>query len=148
MTTLHPADNDIQEYSLNNIIDTAAINHIQQCKQCSSKAAQYKTMFEGITKQSKPTFNFNLTQLVMEQLPAKKEKFSIGSYFIYFISGVVLLIPALFIYSIKNYLANFANDISPILISLIATTTLTISIFIFADTYKKFKIKMNALNYC
>jgi hypothetical protein len=144
MTTLHPVDNDIQEYSLNNIIDAAAMNHIQQCKQCSSKAAQYKKMFEGITKQSKPTFNFNITQLVMEQLPAAKEKFTIEKYFI---SIAVLLMIALLIYPARIYLSKTAISLTPIIVSLITTSVLVISIFLIADMYKKFKAKMDVLNY-
>jgi cell division protein FtsL len=148
MTTLHLTENEIQEHIFNNISKADTINHIQQCKQCSLKVAQYKMMFEVIKQQSKPAFDFNITQLVMEQLPVAKEKTLLEKHFVYFIAGAVLLMLALLIYSIKNYLANITIGLQPVLVSLITTTALIISIFLIVDMYKKFKSQMNTLNYC
>ena len=148
MTTLHPTDNEIQEYSLHNISDTITINHIQQCAECSLKATQYKMMFESIKQQSTPAFDFNLTQLVMERLPVTKKKFSTEKYFIYFIIVVVLLAFTLMVYPVRNYLANTIMGLTLLSIFLITTAALVLSGFLIADMYKKFKAQMDILNYC
>lgn len=146
MKTLHPTENEIQDYCLNEVNEIIA-NHIRQCIECSSKAAQYKMVFDSVKEQINPTFNFNITELVMNQLPVAKEKFSIEKYLIYFIISSFLFAIALLVYTIRNYFMNINIGLKPVLISLVITTALLISIFLISEMYQKFKIKISVLNY-
>jgi len=147
MTMIHATDDEIQEYSLNSIANAAVAEHIKNCRQCSEKAAEYKLMFGAIEQQDAPVFDFNVTQLVMEQLPVKTAKRSIDNYFIYCGMGAAACMLAVLFYVIKTYSPNLFNGLTPMLIGLIVIAASVISLFIAMDMYSKFKAKMNALNF-
>jgi len=147
MTMIHATDNEIQEYSLNNISNATAAEHIKNCSQCSEKAAQYKLMLGAIEQQDAPVFDFNVTQLVMQQLAVKTAKQSIDNYFIYCGTGAAACMLAILFYVIKTYLPNVLDGLTPLLICLIVITALGISLFVAMDMYSKFKAKMDALNF-
>jgi hypothetical protein len=145
MTIKHATDNQIQEFSLNNISDTAIVEHIKGCKQCSEKAAHYKMMFAGIKQQHAPVFNFSVTQLVMGQLTAKPAKQPVDRYFIHCGIGAAACMLAVLLYLIKAYLPQLFSGLTPLFIGLVAISV--ISLFVVMDMYLKFKAKMNALNF-
>lgn len=70
MPTQHPNDTDIQEYVTNkNGCSNQLVLHIQQCTGCQAKAAAYELIISAIQEQPAPVFDFNVTELVMPQLP-------------------------------------------------------------------------------
>ena len=141
---IHATDNEIQEYILGNISDSTVAEHIKNCRQCSEAATQYNRMFGAIKQQAAPTFDFNVTQLVMEQLPTKK---SSDKYFIYCSTAAGACMLAILFYVIKVYLPTALNGLTPLLISLIVITALCISLFLAMDMYKKFTKTIDALNF-
>lgn len=147
MTIKHATDNQLQEYSLNTITDTAIVEHIKGCEQCSQKAAQYKLMFTGIKEQHAPVFDFSVAQLVMEQLTAKPVKQSNDRYFIYCGVGAAACMLAVLFYVVKTYLPDTFNGLTPLFIGLVAIAALVISLLVAMDMYLKFKAKMNTLNF-
>ncbi len=149
MSIKHATDQVIQEYCLGNMADAAAIEHIQHCHQCTEKVAQYKSLFTAIGEQEAPAFDFNLTQLVMEQLvmeplPAKQ---ATDKYFLY--SGLIAAASMLAIagYVIKVYLPNVFKGLAPMLTGLIVLTGLCIVLFSVIDLYQKYMTKVDALNF-
>jgi hypothetical protein len=147
MTMIHATDSEVQEYSLNTISNTGVAEHIKNCRQCSEKAVQYKLMFGAIEQQDAPAFDFNVNQLVMEQLAIKTVKHSTDKYFVYIGISVAACMLAILFYVIKTYLPSVLNGLTPLLIGLIVITALGVSLFIAMEMYSKFKIKMNALNF-
>jgi hypothetical protein len=146
VTTTHANDKEIQDYSLNNAVAPAIIDHIRNCSPCRAKAVQYTMMLEGIKGQSDPVFEFDLTRLVMAQLPVKSPKHSFGNYSLYPLLVLALLLVSILAYPLKNYLPGMVAGLTPILISLIVLTALVLSIFLSLDIYIKFKKKMDILN--
>ena len=108
MTMIHATDNEIQEYSLNNIPNATVAEHIKNCRQCSEKAAEYSMMFGAIAQQDAPVFDFNVTQLVMEQLTVKTARHSIDKYFCLLRYGGGCLYACCFILCDKNVFAECA----------------------------------------
>jgi hypothetical protein len=147
MTTAHPNDNEIQEYSLGNMSDMVIATHMDNCALCSAKAAQYRLIFAAVKQQPAPVFDFDVTALVMQQLPAAKTKHSSDRYPAYAIGGMVVFALAALIYLAKNYFTGIVNGLAPVLIGLIIITAVIITAFLLADMYKKFRAKMDALNF-
>jgi hypothetical protein len=73
----HLNDDEIQQYVLEkaNCADEV-IEHIKSCTNCKERAAQYSLLFEGIKQQEKPAFDFNLSELVVAQLPKSQHSHS------------------------------------------------------------------------
>jgi hypothetical protein len=147
MTTIHPTDDQIQDYCLHNDPGPAVIDHIGICGICQSKAVQYTVMLEGIEKQPDPVFAFNITALVMEQLPAGRPGYSFGKYSVYGFFSLVVLLLCVLIYPLKNYLPGMVAGLRPLLISLIVLTALIISFFLCLDMYMTYKKKMDAITF-
>jgi hypothetical protein len=144
MNVIHATDSEIQEYSLSNIYDSTVAEHIKNCRQCSEKATQYNMISVAIGQQTVPAFDFNVAQSVMEQL-AKKQ--AIDKYFIYCGTGAAACMLAVLFYVIKGYLPNVLAGLTPLLIALIVITALGVLFFVAMDMYRKFKAKIDALNF-
>ncbi len=148
MKYLHLTDDEIQQYVLEkaNCADEV-IEHIGSCLNCKEKAAQYRLLFEGIKQQEKPVFDFNLADLVLDQLPKTQTKPSSEKWF----SFLIIFISTLFVGAIgylfgKNLVSIFAG-ISSALIGLIIITVAALFIFLFVDMNRKYQAKMKALNF-
>ncbi len=148
MKNKHIDDIEIQQYLLQETIsDTDLIEHIQQCEKCWLKVEQYKTIFEVVKEQEKAAFDFNLTELVLKQLPRNKPSFSPGKFLIYFFVLFALPMAIVLIYLFNSSLSGLATGLTPILIYLISTTVAGLLFFQFFDTYIKYRNRMNAINF-
>ncbi len=147
MTNKHLNDADIQQYVLQKTnCDFDIIEHIQYCDSCKLKADQYNLIFEGIKKQEKPTFDFNLVDLVMEQLPKPQHKVYNEKSFFYSIIFIAISSICIVFYLFGNNLLNMFWGIKPILNGLIIITVTSLLIFLFIDMYKKYQAQMKVLN--
>lgn len=147
MTNIHPDENEIQNYILNSNCNSAIVEHILHCKSCSLKAEQYKQLFAGINQQETPTFEFNLTKLVMEQLPQPKTKLSLDKYLNHIIVSIIVMSCLGLLYFLSPLLSNILLSVTPILIYLITTVVVCISAFLFLDMYKKYQKQMDSINF-
>ena len=75
MKYLHLTDDEIQQYVLEkaNGSDTI-IEHIQECTHCKERAEEYSLLFRAIQQQEKPVFDFDLADLVLQQLPKSQSQ--------------------------------------------------------------------------
>lgn len=146
MTNIHPDENKIQNYILDSKSNSELIEHILNCKSCSLKVEEYKQLFSGIHRQETPAFEFNLTKLVMGQLPQPKPKFSVDKYLNHIIISVTVILCFGLLYFLSPLLSNIFLAIAPILIYLITTVVVCISISLSLDMYKKYKKQMNIIN--
>ena len=147
MTEKHLSDKEIQDYCLNNNPVLEIESHIQHCKDCSLKIAEYKALFTSIKQQPFVAFDFNLSEIVITQLQVKKEKHPFDTYFFLVISLVIVISIAVFIYSLKKYLPDMQIHLTTFSYYIIIIPLLMILIFLCADSYNKFKTKMNILNF-
>ncbi|QEC79228.1 hypothetical protein [Mucilaginibacter ginsenosidivorax] len=76
MSSYHPTDNELQQYALEGMgLGEDVSTHIQGCAACSAKLANYRLLTRQISALQKPAFDFNLADLVLQQLPAPKAEF-------------------------------------------------------------------------
>ena len=147
MKNSHPTENDIQTHVLNNLHDSKNVEHISNCIHCGLIAKQYKHLFADIQKQDVPTFEFNLSQLVMEELESKTEaKLSFDNYLNYFLSISIGLLFLILLYLVTPYISVIFVSTSPLLTYLISICAVCFSLFFSVDTYKSYRKKISLLN--
>jgi len=156
MSGNHLTDEDIQQYVLNKAdCKTDVVTHIHDCEYCKTKAETYKLLFSEIKQQPKAAFDFDLSELVMKQLPQVRPGFSLNSlpgYFIIFSILAAIGIPyylfkAKIIYFFKTYILGITSGISSIVVFLVVITFLIFLIFQCVEMYGKYRQKNNALNF-
>ena len=151
MNNNHLTDIDIQTFVLQILqkadCDRKIIEHLAHCDDCRLKAEQYQILFEEIKQQEKPIFDFDLSDLVMAQMPQSKPKRLFENAFIYSTVFAAIFVMSLVFYYLRDTLLDMFTAITPILIYLIITTVITLSVFLCIDMYTKFQKRMNALNF-
>ncbi len=148
MISRHPSEIIIQEYaSQKSNCDQEVVDHIALCKKCKATAAYYHLLFSEIKNNPKPAFDFNLSALVLAQLPKTKPIFSKKDYFVYFLVFVAISIVPIPLYLFRIYLKNMFTGISSFFIYPIITTTIIILLFQGHDLYKKYQKQMSVINF-
>jgi len=149
MKATHLTDEEIQQYVLDrDAADAAITSHIHSCGKCQEKAETYRRLFSGLREQPNESFDFAVTELVMHQLPvpARVEKAQKGNGLIYGFITVVAAIVGFSLYFFRKYMTSIFESIAPLFIYLVLTAFMTLSIFLIADIYKKYKKKIHALD--
>ena len=149
MRATHLTDEELQQYVLDRDFGDTGINmHIHSCEQCREKAEGYRLLVTGLRNQPAESFDFSLTEIVMQQLPVpspavNREK---ESTLIYAIMTVAVAIIGFALYFFRKYMTGIFERIAPVFIYLVLTAFMTLSIFLVTDIYKRYKKKMHALN--
>lgn len=146
MTENHLTDAEIQEYAFQKESCTRTVGeHMAQCGSCKMKAEEYVLLFKIIQEEKKPDFDFNLSELVINQLPVNqlKEPTVSGSFGWAIGIGTIGIILVVF----WNTLLSLVWSLTPILTGLIITTVFSLAAFLYIDMYKKHSNKMKALNF-
>ena len=143
MKNEHINEMEIQQYVLDkDDCDAIIIEHINHCPKCKAEVDIYELLFAAIKEEPNPVFEFDIANLVLQQLPEKQD-FSIDKYLITLLSGVSIAFLLILIYLTNRYYPTFFNGISSIQFSLITVTILLISIYIYIDMNKNYKNQMN-----
>ena len=146
MVTKHLTDDEVQQYVVDRQhCEMKIVEHIHICGECKLKAEIYQSLVTGIKGQLQPTFNFDLSALVVQQLPSVKQKTNdrlllwvllfIG---IGFMGGVFYYFEGSFVYLFRG--------IAAIFIYLIIITALTVITGLFIDMYKRYNSEMKLLD--
>ena len=146
MVTKHLTDDEVQQYAADKPnCEKRIAEHIHLCGECRSKVEVYQLLITGIRKQPQPAFNFNLSELVVQQLPSPKEKISDR-----FVLWVLLFIGIAFIstalYYFEGSFVYLFRGIAAIFIYLIIITALTVMTGLFIAMYKKYDSEMKLLD--
>ena len=146
MKNIHLTDEEIQQYALDapNSPNELLV-HVQQCEHCQQQALQYQLLFEGIAVQKKAAFDFDLTDLVMEQLPKPTPAYDWS--LIYTLLGIIGVLIGIVGYEFGASLVRLFTYLQPILMGLILIATFGLLIFLGIDIYQKYKAQMKALNF-
>ncbi len=148
MTTKHLTEPEIQQYALDKVsCCIQIIGHIQSCVACRLKAEAYRQIFAGIKEQPKPLFDFNLADLVMDQLPQSKPKASSDKAVVFIFAFVSLLPTGFAIYFFRSFLSNVFTGITPMLVYLVITTVASLLIFLGIDMFVKYNRQMKILDF-
>jgi len=146
MVTKHLTDDEMQQYAVDRPnCEKWIADHIHLCEECRSKVEVYQLLITGIRQQPQPAFNFNLSELVVQQLPSPKEKTSdrLLLWVLLFIG--IGFIGTIFYYFEESFVYLFSG-IAAIFIYLIIITALTVIAGLFMAMYKKYDSEMKLLD--
>ncbi len=144
----HLTDDEIQQYVFEKTkCADEVIDHIQSCTTCKERAAQYSLLFEGIKQQEKPVFDFDLAELVIEQLPQSQTNLSSEKRFSFFIIFISIFVFCVVGYLFGRNLLSLFSGITPAVIGLIITTVISLFVFLYIDMNRNYQAKMKALNF-
>jgi len=147
MNTQHLTEEEIQQHVLDNSGSyNKAAEHINSCGECREKVETYRLLFQGIQQQHQPAFDFDLTELVMAQLPSAAPKAAKENLLIYFFVIAAIAVTSLATYFFRGYVALLFRTIAPVLAYLLITAFITLSILLILDMYKTHKKKIHALD--
>ena len=148
MINNHVDDTNIQRYVLQNLnCDIDMIEHIRHCDICKIKAEQYKILIAGIKQQEKPSFDFNLPELVLAQIVKPKPKYSLLMIVVYLLVFVGLISFGIVLYQFRISLLNVFTGSSVLMTIMMFLTVLSISLFQLIEFIKKYQLKMDDLNF-
>jgi hypothetical protein len=147
MNDKHLRDIDIQQFLFQESSpDPDIFRHIQHCEECGIKADQYRQIFEAAKEAKKPAFEFDLTELVMKQLPSNKSEISLRKSLIYLVLFIAIPAAGVLIYLFYTRFSILLTGISPFFVYLVATAMICLLLFQSIDIYMQYKKKMNALD--
>jgi len=134
----HPDDASIQEYVTNkNGYNSRLAVHIQQCAICREKAAAYQLIISAIQEQPAHTFDFNVQELVMSQLPPSAPPVTTKKFLLLPVllgAAVALIIPVYFFHT--SLQQSLTGDVYLSLYFLIPVALAILALHIL-ETYKK-----------
>lgn len=145
MTDKHLSEKEIQQYVLNELAaDESAKKHLQRCAQCQAMLEAYTVLFSAVKEELKPVFDFDVTGLVVAQLPkpAAKKETSLVWPILSIVFGIVLATA----WGFKKVFFNVFTNLSTLAICLIIVSAVLLLIFQVADLYKQNQRQLNLLN--
>ena len=147
MKIRHLSDTEIQQYVLDQSnCERPNIEHIASCDDCNTKADNYQLLFSGIQQQTKPAFNFNLSELLLAQLAAPKKVFTWEIFMVYLLVVTILATMAISYYFFEGYFSALFTGFSTMAFYLAALAAVAILIFQSREIYKKYEQQMGTLN--
>lgn len=144
----HPNEAQLQEFaSGRSELEQSIMEHIANCKQCQEEVLGYQMMFLAIEKQEKPAFGFDVTQMVLSQMPKQKASKSFDGRFVFLIALFVFGITGLGAYLFAPSLSALFTGVSNLAFYLITITALMILVFQSIDLLKNYQRKINTIDF-
>jgi anti-sigma factor RsiW len=147
MLNNHLTDDEVQQYVLDKETETEVSSHVKQCAACRARVETYQLLFTALGQQAEPAFDFNLSELVLAQIPSQKRRFSRDTVLVYMLAWAVIVLTAVVLYLFRNDLAQLLPDITPILGYLVIPSVVTVMVLLCIDMYKNYQNKMNELDF-
>src|SRR6186713_2471763 len=145
MVIKHLTDDEVQQYAIDKRgCEKGIADHIHLCEECRSKVEVYQLLIIEIKQQPQPAFDFDLSKMVLQQIPSPKTSTANDNALIWIFSfmGIAFLGGA--IYFFQSYFDLF-ESMRTIFIYLIVITAVTVLAYLFIDMYKKYKHGMKVL---
>jgi len=102
-------------------------------------------LINGIKQQPQPAFNFDLSKMVLQQLPSPKTSIANDNALIWIFGFMAMAFLGGAIYFFQSYFDLF-ESMRTIFIYLIVITAVTVLAYLFIDMYKKYKHGMKVLD--
>ena len=148
MNKSHPTQLEIQEYSLDkSACGHAIIAHIESCAECLEEVRTYRFVFSEIKQRPKPAFDFDLSALVISQLPQSKPRLTADRFVAGFLVIFVFSFICIPVFLFRQYILNMFSGIPPFFIYPIIGSAFIIVLFKTLDMYNKYKAQMRLLNF-
>jgi hypothetical protein len=147
MNSEHVDEAAIQEYALNKLNCSAiVIKHIESCGLCLAQAGLYEQMFSGLKQIPAPAFGFDLSSLVIRQLPKKKARLTADHFIAGFLIVFICFSVGLPILYFWPFIKNIFSGISVFFIYAILVSVSCILVFQILALYHQFRKKLQMLN--
>jgi hypothetical protein len=148
MNNIHPSEKEIQQYAIDKTeCSPGTIGHMESCAHCKVEVSSYRVLFAEIKKSPKPVFDFDLSALVLPQLPGARPTLSADRFiagFLVIFTGSCISIPA---WLFRIYILNFFSGIPSFFIyAIVISASIFLSVKVLG-LYKKFQQQMRLLNY-
>ena len=146
MVTKHLTDDEVQQYAIDKLnCEKRIVEHIHVCEKCRSKVEVYQLLITGIKQQSQPAFDFDLSKMVLQQLPSPKATLANDNALAWIVAFMGIAFLAGVIYLFQSYFDLF-EGIRTIFIYLIAITAITVLMYLVIEMYKKYQKEMKVLD--
>src|SRR5215204_5021192 len=146
MVTKHLTDDEVQQYAVDKFnCEKRIAEHIHLCEECRTKVEVYQLLVKGIKQQPQPAFDFDLSKIVLQQLPSPKTTIANDKAlaWIFALMGIVFFGGVIYLF--QSYFDLF-EGIRTIFIYLIAITAITVLIYLVIEMYKKYQKEMKVLD--
>jgi hypothetical protein len=147
MVIKHLTDDEVQQYAVDKSNSEKRIGeHIHLCEECRSKVEVYQLLITGIKQQPQPAFDFDLSKMVLQQIPSSPKTTTANDKaiaWIFAFMGIAFLGGTMYLF--RSYFDLF-EGIRTIFIYLIAITAITVLVYLLADMYKKYRKEMKILD--
>lgn len=146
MVTKHLMDDEVQQYAADKRnCEKRIAEHIHVCGECRFKVEVYQLLITGIKQQPQPAFDFDLSKMVLQQLPSSKTTIANDKALIWIfgLMGIAFLGGAIYVF--QRYFDLF-EGIKTIFIYLIVITAITVLVYLLIDMYKKYQKEMKVLD--
>lgn len=148
MKMKHVNDHDIQQFAFDlSECKTEIIEHISLCKVCKMKVESYQSLSSVVKNQPDPIVEFNLSELVLEQLEIAPKKKPIYSSFIYFLIILSIGIILISLYHFNGIFINLLDSSAITPAYFLISIVVLISFALGLDMVRSFNKKINMLNY-
>jgi len=146
MVIKHLTDDEVQEYVVDKQhCELKIVEHIHSCEMCRAKVEVYQLMIKEIKQQPQPVFDFDLSRMVLQQLPSPKTTIANDKALILIFGFMGMAFLGGVIYLLQSYFDLF-EGIKAIFIYLIAITAITVLVYLLIDMYKKYQKEMRVLD--
>ncbi len=147
MKNRHLTDLEIQEYAFDRSDCEASISeHIQACEVCTKRVGAYLFLATSLKDQQEPVLDYNLSALVIAQLPAEKSNQTSSDYLLPITVCFSISLMLLTLYLFKDALQNILSATLEPQRYFIMSTILFITMALVLDIISRFKKKMNLLD--
>jgi hypothetical protein len=141
MNPVHLTENEIQDCALGTA-ESDQIQHLNFCPLCHTKVANYRLILEVMDELPKPSFDFDVEELVMAQLPQPAVR---SERWVYIAACFVLALLFVPLWIFRDELAKIAHDVQPVALCLTGLTVVVILPLHVGELYRKHLKKINAL---
>lgn len=144
MNTMHADESDIQLYAShpeNCSIDVR--NHIAGCKDCIAQTALYAGVFTALQEAPAPSFDFDISQLVLQQLPKRKSSWSPAFIITGFLLAAIIATAGWFF---QNEILQLFKGIVPVALYLIVIVIAAVAIFQGIEMYRRYEKLISTIN--
>ncbi len=156
MKTNHLSESEIQEFVVDKTnCQPEVIAHMHLCEYCQTKAHAYELVISEIKQAPNPKFEFDVSALLLSRLPDYESNSKRSPVIYYMIISILFLlmgtasylcrVPLENIY--KKYVYQIVAGLSKGLIYTILAATLFILLFQSFELYKRYRRKLDDLNF-
>ncbi len=148
MKTGHPSEKELQAYATGDPIINAAYSlHIGTCDYCQAEVAAYRFVDAEIQQVEKPAFEFDLSALVVAQLPVRSAIVNKRSDYWLILIGIASILIGLYVYQTEVF-GLFAGSSRLIVFTTcaLAISMLTFGIWEHSQKYHRQLMALGELN--